>query len=82
MSSISSTFPSVSPPSAQASGVSALTASSRRLGLDAQQIADPGNQNLIGPLLDAHQSGLMADAGAAVIKVSNQMLGTLLDIFA
>jgi hypothetical protein len=48
----------------------------------AQQIADPDNQNLINPLLDANQSGLIADAGVAVIKASNQMLGALLDIFA
>jgi hypothetical protein len=82
MSSISSVSSSVSLPSAQASGVSALRTSSEQLSLAAQQIADPGNQNLINPLLDAKQSGLMADAGAAVIKASNQMLGALLDIFA
>jgi hypothetical protein len=82
MSSISSIFPSISIPSAQASGVSALETSSRQLSLAAQQIADPDNQNLINPLLDANQSGLIADAGVAVIKASNQRLGALLDIFA
>ncbi len=82
MSSISGIFPSVSIPSAQASGVSALATGSQQLGLAAQQIADPRNQNLINPLLDANQSGLMVDAGVAVIRASNQMLGALLDIFA
>ncbi len=82
MSFISSIFSSVSIPTAQASGVSALASSNRQLSLDAQQIANPDNQNLINPLLDATQAGLMTDAGAAVIKASNQMLGALLDIFA
>jgi hypothetical protein len=82
MSPISGVLPSVSLPSALNSGLGALAASNQRLNQDAQQIANPDNQNLASPLLDASQSLLLAEAGAAVIKTSNRMLGTLLDAFA
>jgi hypothetical protein len=79
MSPISSVFPSVS---ALTSGLAALATSNQQFNQDAQQIANPDNQNLINPLLDASQSLLLTEAGAAVIRTSNQMLGTLLDVFA
>ncbi len=82
MSPLSGVSPSVSPPSAVNSGLEALASSNRRLSQDAQQIANPDNQNLANPLLDASQSLLLAEAGAAVIRTSNRMLGTLLDAFA
>jgi hypothetical protein len=37
---------------------------------------------VINPLLDLSQSRMLAETGAAVIKTSNQMLGTLLNVFA
>jgi hypothetical protein len=82
MSSISSAFPPVSPASAVNSGLATIAAGSRRLNQDAQQIANPDNDNKIDPLVDLPQSSLQAEAGAAVIRTSNEMLGTLLDMFA
>ncbi len=79
---MSPVFPSVSQPSALSSGLAAIAASNRQLNQDAQQIANPDNQNLTNPLLDAGQSLLLAEAGAAVIGTSNRMLGALLDVFA
>jgi hypothetical protein len=69
-------------PSAQSSALGALATSSRRLSQDAQQIANPDNQNVTAPLLDLSQAKLLTQAGAAIIRTSNQMLGTLLDMFA
>lgn len=82
MSPLSGVPPSVRPPSAVSSGLDALAISSRRLDQDAQRIANPDNQNITNPLLDASQSLLLAEAGAAVMRTSNRMLGTLLDVFA
>jgi hypothetical protein len=82
MSSISGNLPPVSLPSAQASGLAALATSSRQLSQDAQQIANPANTNVTNSLLDLNQSLVQTEAGAAVIRTSNQMLGTLLDVFA
>jgi hypothetical protein len=69
-------------PSAQSSGLSAIASSSRRLDQDAQQIADPNGHNVTDSVLDLSQALLSAQAGADVISTSNNMLGTLLDIFA
>jgi len=52
------------------------------LSQDAAQIANPDNGNLIAPLVDLSQANLLTQAGAAVIRTSNQMLGSLLDTFA
>jgi len=82
MSSIGSNLPSVSLPSAQASGLAALATSSQQLSQDAQQIANPTNENATNSLLDLNQSLVLTEAGAAVIRTSNQMLGTLLNVFA
>lgn len=82
MSPISSVFPSVSLPSAQESGLAAMASGNQQANLDAQQIADPDNQNIASPLLDLTQSSLLYEAGAALISTSNDMLGTLLDAFA
>jgi hypothetical protein len=82
MSPITSAFPSVSLPSAQDSGLATLSASSQQLSRDAQQIANPANENLTIPLLESGQSLLLTEAGAEVISTSNQMIGTLLDVFA
>lgn len=56
--------------------------SSQQLSQDAQQIANPANENLTNPLLDSSQSLLLTQAGADVIRTSNEMLGTLLDVHA
>jgi hypothetical protein len=81
MSPISGVSPFVSP-SAVSSGLDALATSNRRLAQDAQQIANPDNQNLTNPLLDASQSLLLGEVGAAVISTYNRILGTLLEVFA
>jgi hypothetical protein len=69
-------------PSAQSSGLAALAASNRQLNQDAQQIANPDNQNITNPLLDLSQARLLTEAGADVLRTSNQMLGSLFDMFA
>ncbi len=82
MNPISGVLPPVASPSATSSGLAALASGNQRLTQDAQQIANPNNQDLINPLLDANQSLLLFEAGAAVLKTSNRMLGSLLDVFA
>jgi hypothetical protein len=82
MSPISSAFALVNLPSAVSSGSAAIASGSRQLNQDAQQIANPDNQDLLDPLTNLSQSNLLTEAGADVIRASNKMLGTLLDIFA
>jgi len=82
MSSIGSALPLISLPSAVGSGSAAIARAGQLLNRDAQQIANPDNQDLLDPLTNLSQSNLLAEAGADVIRASNQMLGTLLDIFA
>jgi hypothetical protein len=74
--------PSMNPISAANSGLATIRTSTAQLNQDAQQIANPANQNLTTPLVDSSQSLLLAQAGAQVIRTSNQMMGTLLDMFA
>jgi hypothetical protein len=82
MSPISSTSPSANLQSAQSSGLAAIATGNQRLNQDAQQIANPDNQNVANPLLDLNQSLLLAQAGANVISASDKMLGGLLDVLA
>jgi len=82
MNSMSSAISSVTLPSATNSGLATISDGSRMLNQDAEQIANPGNQNLTAPLVNLSQSNLVAEAGADVIRTANQMLGSLLDIFA
>jgi hypothetical protein len=82
MSPINTAFPSFSLPTAQNSGRAALATGTQQLNQDAQQIADPAEGDVTTPLLDSSQSLLLAQAGAQVIRTSNQNIGTLLDIFA
>jgi hypothetical protein len=82
MSSITGILPSAALPSAVSSGMATISAGNQQLSQDAAQIANPANGNPINPLADLSQSKLLAEAGAAVIRASNQMLGTLLDTFA
>jgi len=82
MSPIASSFPSTGLPSAQDSGRAALATGAHQLSQDAQQIANPANQNLTNPLLDLNNSLQLTQAGAEVISASSKMLGTLLDVFA
>jgi hypothetical protein len=82
MSSISSAFSPATLPSATNSGLATISNGSRMLNQDAQQIANPGSQNLTAPLVNLSQSNLVAEAGADVIRTANQMLGSLLDVFA
>ena len=62
--------------------MAAISAGNQQLSRDAAQITNPENGNPVGPLTDLSQSKVLAEAGAAVIRASNQMLGTLLDTFA
>jgi hypothetical protein len=77
------TINSVAPSSASAlaSGLSTIAAGTQRLDQDAQQIANP-DQTSTGSLLDLPQAAIQAQAGADVIRASNQMLGSLFDAFA
>lgn len=85
MSSISSLFPSLSPPSppsAQNSGLAAIAAGNQKLDEDAQQIANPGSPNVTGALVDLNQTRVLTEAGADLISTENSMLGSLFDAFA
>jgi hypothetical protein len=82
MSPLSSALTTVSLPSTQYSGLAALTTSSQQLSQDAQQIASPATENLTNPLLNSSQSLLLTEAGAEVVRTSNQMIGALLNVFA
>jgi hypothetical protein len=82
MSPISSTSASAALASAASNGVSAISTGSRQLDQDAQQIADPNSSEITGALLNTTQSLQLAQAGADVISTSNELLGTLLNVFA
>jgi len=82
MSLISGVLTSVRLPSATTSGLAVLATGNQQLDRAAQQIANPDNQNLVDPLIDANRSLLLSEAGAAVLKTSNRMLGSLLNVFA
>jgi len=69
-------------PPAITGGQDALATSVQQLSQDAQALANPDSQNPTAPLMSATQSNLLNEAGAAVISTSNEMLGTLLDVFA
>ena len=79
MNSINAASPSVA--AAVNSGLSTVSAGALRLNQDAQQIANP-DQSATGPLVDLGQASIEAQAGADVIRTSNQMLGSLLNAFA
>ena len=82
MSPISGIASSISVPPAQNSGLAALATSSQQLSQAAQQVANPANANFINPMVAASQSLFLTQAGAAVISTSNEMVGTILDVFA
>ncbi len=63
------------------SGAASLTAAGQRLNGDASQVAKQGS-DATGALLDTQQARLQAQAAVAVIRTSNAVLGTLLDIRA
>jgi hypothetical protein len=82
MSTLGNVSPSVNLPSAQDSGLAAISAGAQKLSGDAQQIANPDSPNVTGSLVDLNQALVLAEAGANVISTENKMLGTLLDAFA
>jgi hypothetical protein len=82
MSPISSTSASAALASAATSGFAAISNGSRQLDQDAQQIANPNSSDVTSALVDTTQSLQLAQAGADVISTSNDMLGTLLNVFA
>ncbi len=75
-------IPSVSAPSALDSGRRALDKSQQRLNRDAQQIANPDREDLATPLVDSKRALREAQAGAAIIRAADKMLGSLLDELA
>jgi hypothetical protein len=75
-------LPSVNVYSSFNSGLSTIATGAQNLQRDAQQIANPDGPDSTNSLLDLNQSSQLAQAGAAVIRASNQMLGTLLNAFA
>lgn len=82
MSPISSISPAGGGASALASGAALIGTASAELNQDAFAIANPDAADLTAPLADLSQSTLAAEAGAAVIKAADNMLGSLLDVFA
>jgi hypothetical protein len=77
-----SSISSANPGDPQSNGLAAIAAGNQKLSQDAQQIANPDNQNVTPALLDLNQSRVLTEAGANVISTENKMLGTLLDSFA
>jgi hypothetical protein len=63
-------------------GVDLINGANAALNQDAAEIADPAAPDLTAPLLDLDQSKFMAEAGAAVVRASDRMLGSILDVFA
>jgi hypothetical protein len=82
MSLVGNIVPSVSLSSAQDSGLAAIAMGNQKLSEDAQQIANPGSQNITGALVDLNQTRVLTEAGANVISTENKMLGALFDAFA
>lgn len=72
-------IPSVSAPSALESGCAALDKSNQQLNRDAQQIANPNRQDLTTPMVDSKRALRLTQAGAAIIRTADKMLGALLD---
>jgi hypothetical protein len=63
-------------------GVDLINGANAALNQDAAEIADPAAPDLTAPLLNLDQSKFMAEAGAAVVRASDRMLGSILDVFA
>lgn len=82
MNPVSNIFSPLNPSNAQGSGLAAIAAGNQKLSADAQQIANPDNQNVTGSLVDLSQARVLVEAGANVISTDNKMLGALLDAFA
>ena len=82
MSPITGSLPPATLPSAASSGLADIAAGNQPWSQDAAQIANPANGIPIAPLAGLDQASFVAEAGAAVIRASDQMLGTLLDTFA
>jgi hypothetical protein len=82
MSPITGGLPPAALPGAASSGLAAIAAGNQQLSQDAAQIANPANGTPVASLVDLSQASFLAEAGAAVIRASDQMLGTLLDTFA
>jgi hypothetical protein len=81
MSTINSALPAISLPTSLSSGLATISAGTQQMAQDAQQIANP-DQSATNALLDLGQASLLSQAGADVIRTSNDMLGSLFDAFA
>lgn len=68
-----------------ANGLAAITTGRSQLDQEAQQLANPDNSESAAAtraLLDTQQSLQITQAGANIVSTSDQMMGTLLNIFA
>jgi hypothetical protein len=79
MNTISSALPSLS---ATGSGLAAISTAQQELSQDASQIANPDSPPSTQALTNLQQSSALNGAAADVIDTSNQMMGTLLNVFA
>jgi hypothetical protein len=79
MNTISSALPSFP---ATGSALAAMSTAQQELSQDASQIANPDNPPSTQALTNLQQSSALNGAAADVIDTSNQMMGTLLNVFA
>jgi hypothetical protein len=79
MNTISSALPSLP---ATSSGLAAISTAQQELSQDASQIANPDNPPSTQALTNLQQSSALNGAAADVIDTANQMMGTLLNVFA
>jgi hypothetical protein len=79
MNTISSALPSLP---ATGSALAAISTAQQELSQDASQIANPDNAPSTQALTNLQQSSALNGAAADVIDTSNQMMGTLLNVFA
>jgi hypothetical protein len=79
MNTISSALPSLP---ATGSALAGLSTAQQELSQDASQIANPDSPPATQSLLNLQQSSALNGAAADVIDTSNQMMGTLLNVFA
>lgn len=79
MNTISSALPSLP---ATGSALAAMSTAQQELAQDASQIANPDNPPSTQALTNLQQSSALNGAAADVIDTSNQMMGTLLNVFA
>ena len=79
MNTLSQLYASVQGPGAISSGLATVAKANERLNRDAQQVANPERTDLTAALVDSKQAQRQAEAGAAILRAADRMLGSLLD---